>query len=70
MPRGPQHDERRAASLFKKACDANYPPACRGLGLLYRDARGVARDPAVALQLFTKACDGGDVSGCRLKAGG
>jgi uncharacterized protein len=37
---------------------------CFGLGRLYLEGHGVAKDYAQAKTLFTKACDGGEMTGC------
>jgi TPR repeat protein len=49
---------RAAAELYRRGCDADYPPSCTNLGWLVLRGRGVAADPAVALVLFQRAYDG------------
>lgn len=56
----------RAAQFYGQACNDRASLGCFGLGVLTRDGRGVARDPAKAKQLFQKACAGGVKVACKL----
>ena len=53
-------DFSEAAALLKQAADKGLPRSQRSLGELYRDGRGVPKDPSMALALFRKAADAGD----------
>jgi TPR repeat protein len=55
-----------AAKYFQMACNAKTQLGCLGLGTLYRDGKGVAKDPAKAKDLFKKACDGKVAAACKL----
>ncbi len=61
----------RVAQLYRRACNANYLPACTNLGNLYNrneiaEARRLGGDERVALSIpfFVKACSGGELHGC------
>lgn len=63
-PRSPTTD-RAAFERFKKACDAGYAPSCNGLGTLYAQGRGTAKDEARAAQLYRDACEAGASTACQ-----
>lgn len=56
----------RAKSYFERACGSTSSLGCLGLGMLYRDGRGVAKDPDKAKSLFKKACDAKIAPACKL----
>jgi TPR repeat protein len=62
-PSAPATD-RAAFEFFKKACAAGYAPSCNGLGVLYAQGRGVAKDLARAAHLYYDACAAGASTGC------
>ena len=59
-----EKDYKKAAQLYKKACDGGIMDGCNSLGIAYDDGKGVAKDVYKAAQLFQKACDGGIMDGC------
>ncbi len=62
---GGLRNSERAAREFTTACDQNHGSACRILGLMYSQGRGVARDWAHGRQLVRKACALGGSTACR-----
>jgi hypothetical protein len=56
-----------AAPFFDKACKEGSARACEGLGLLYKQGKGVKKDKAKAKQLFEKACNAGHAPACKRK---
>jgi serine/threonine protein kinase len=58
-------DDRRAVTLFSKACDAGNTEGCTHLGVMYVN-RGTSpgQNYSRARALFTKACDAGNAEGC------
>lgn len=58
--------ENDAAALarFRKACDAGYAPSCNGVGTMYGEGRGVARDDADAVRWYRMACASDGSTGC------
>jgi TPR repeat protein len=62
--RGVEKDERRAASLYEKACQGGNAGGCSNLGFLYLNGSGVERDESRAASLYEKACQGGFATGC------
>lgn len=59
-------DPAGAAKYFGMACNATSQLGCLGLGMLYKDGRGVAKDPAKSKQLLDKACQGKVAAACKL----
>jgi TPR repeat protein len=59
-----ERDEKLAASLFAKACDAGDYPSCDRLGRAYLAGDGVAADEVTALRLFRRACDAAQAEAC------
>lgn len=57
-------DERKTASLFRRACEVGNAFGCSILGSMYEDGTGVDVDGAKAITLYEQGCDGGDPSGC------
>ena len=55
---------KKAASLYKKACDGGCALGCSNLGALYDNGLGVNQSYAKAASLYKKACDGGCAEGC------
>jgi|CZKF01.1.fsa_nt_gi serine/threonine-protein kinase len=53
-----------AAPLFDKACSGGGWEACKDLGIMYRNGKGVQEDDKKAAGLFAKACDAGNALGC------
>jgi len=62
--RGVAKDESRAVSLYQKACDAAYVPACVSLAFALRSGKVAPKDESRAAGLFKKACESGNESGC------
>ena len=63
--KAPQHDQVRAATLYRKACENGDPKGCVLLGNLYTEANDLGK----ALTFFSAACSGGAAMGCGLQAG-
>ena len=59
-------NQRRAASLLRKACGHGHAISCANLGLLYEKALGTASDIKKAVSLYERACGGGAAVGCTL----
>ena len=55
---------KKAADLYKKACDGNEMYGCSELGNLYANGEGVKKDRKQANKLYKKSCDGGNPFGC------
>jgi carboxylesterase type B len=55
---------RKAAALFKKACDASVPEGCYELAFASARGRGVAPDLAQATVLYDKACSIAEPRAC------
>lgn len=55
---------RDALSFFTRGCDAGYAPSCNGLGVLYSEGRGVAKDEVEAARLYRQACVDGATTAC------
>jgi hypothetical protein len=62
--RGVTQDDRRAADLYRKACEGGDPTSCKLLGSAYALGKGVSQDFNQAVPFFRKACDGGNAAGC------
>jgi uncharacterized protein len=54
----------RAVELYRIGCDGGVAPACTGLGTMYGNGYGVARNAAQAFDALRRACDAGDPDGC------
>ena len=63
-PSSPETDA-RARVLFEQACQGGYAPSCNGLGVLYEEGRGVAKDPKAAVALYRRACSANGSTGCQ-----
>jgi len=61
--RSPEHDA-AALERFRKACDAGYAPSCNGVGAMYADGRGVAKDEVEAVRWFRASCANDASTGC------
>jgi hypothetical protein len=61
---GVDRDPRRAAHLYRTACEGGVPIGCHDLGVLYDNGLGVGVDHAQAVALYKRACDGGAAQGC------
>jgi hypothetical protein len=59
-------DHGGAKKYFEMSCNAKSQLGCLGLGMLYKDGKGVAKDPGKAKELFKKACDGKVAAACKL----
>jgi hypothetical protein len=59
-------DYATAKTYFEKACSKETGLGCLGLGMLYRDGKGVARDASRAKALFKQACSANVVAACKL----
>ncbi len=55
---------RRAARLYRLACDGGIADDCNGLGEMHRVGLVVELDEVRATRLFERACSGGSVTGC------
>ncbi len=53
-----------AAALFDKACAGGGWDACKDLGTIYRNGKGVMQDYNRAASFYDKACNGGNVRSC------
>lgn len=53
-----------AVALYQKAMDKGYAPAFNGLGIMYRQGKGVPFNPQKALQLCRKSYDLGNLKAC------
>lgn len=53
-----------AVSLYQKAMDKGYAPAFNGMGIMYRQGKGVPFNPQKALQLCKKSYDMGCLRAC------
>ena len=58
----------RALTLFKQGCKADSRYGCAMAGVIYRDGRGTAKNPAEAKKFFKKACALGLKSSCQQAA--
>jgi TPR repeat protein len=47
----------RAAALFTQGCNDGAYLGCFGLAVLYREGKGVSKDPPRAATLFEKTCE-------------
>ena len=56
----------RAVEWFHKGCEAGDPTACRNLGALYVEGRGVPQGYGAAAVWLERSCEGNDPGGCRL----
>jgi len=50
--------------MYEKACNAGEDLHCGNLGLLYEEARGVARDRSRAIGLLERGCRTGEAIFC------
>ncbi len=66
LARSLRGDHAGAMKYFQMACNAKSQLGCLGMGTLYKDGKGVAKDPAKAKALFQKACDGKVAAACKL----
>ena len=53
-----------AVSFYQKAMDKGYAPAFNGMGIMYREGKGVPCNPQKALQLCKKSYDMGNLRAC------
>jgi TPR repeat protein len=51
-----KEDYLKAFRLYREACEKGNGRGCTNMALLYRDGKGVAKDPAKARELLTRAC--------------
>ena len=61
---GAKKDYKKAAQLYKKACDNDYFPACNAIGKLSLLGKGVKKDNVATVQYFSIACNGGYMKAC------
>ena len=54
----------RAFSLYEKACDGGFAPACYSMGYMAETGQGVGVDFARAALVYERGCDGGDRKAC------
>jgi hypothetical protein len=59
-------DERYAEAipLLEVSCTSGIMAACKRLGSMYDEGKGVAKDYSRAFALYSRACDSGDAGGC------
>jgi TPR repeat protein len=62
---GVAQDFAQAAKYLGKACEGKIWQACKGLGDLYRDGKGVPKDEPKSFALFKSGCDNDDTLSCR-----
>ena len=55
-----EKDPARAAELYAKAAEQDYPDGVRALGVCYENGTGVDKDPKRAVELYRRAIDLGD----------
>ncbi len=53
-----------ALERFRKACTAGYAPSCNGVGTMYAEGRGVAKDAVEAVRWFRSSCAKDASTGC------
>jgi hypothetical protein len=53
-----------AENLWQQACDAGEPKGCFGVGVMYEDGKGVAKNVKRAVELYRRACDQKYALGC------
>jgi TPR repeat protein len=53
-----------AKLLFEQSCEGGEMAACRELGEIYEQAKGITQDYSQTVTLYTKACDGGEMEAC------
>ena len=52
------------AALYQTGCESGDAESCYGLGVLYQEGDGFAKDASKAASLYQRACDGGALSAC------
>jgi TPR repeat protein len=57
-------DEAEAVSLYRQACDGADALACKNLGGMYENGKGIGKDDAQAVTFYRKACDANFGPGC------
>lgn len=60
-----RHDDLNASRLALSACNGGHLPACRTLGWLHENGRGVTRELTRARALYRRACEGGEMESCK-----
>jgi len=60
---GVEPDAKRAAGLYRDACDGGFQNACANLGVLYMNGEGVDADPAAGVALFRQSAEQGNALG-------
>jgi TPR repeat protein len=53
-----------ALTALETGCAGDDPEACRNLGVIYAEGKGVVADPARAAGYYRQACDRGNAAGC------
>jgi len=61
---GPENDV-AALERFRKACDAGYAASCNGIGAMYAQGRGVAKDEVEAVRWYRMSCAKDASTGCQ-----
>jgi len=56
-----------AAKHFKMGCDKGHNSSCERLGEMYKNGKGVAKNPDRSAELYKKACGGDSAQGCRVQ---
>jgi Sel1 repeat len=69
LGRGTAKDHKRAADLYRQACETRSPSkpiakACTNLGYLYDHGLGLKRNSHKASHYYRRGCDGGNSRGC------
>ncbi len=63
--RGAKHDHKRAAELFRRACDRGAHLGCWGQAYMHEyGLGGLAKDYTMSAELHQKACDAGEGRAC------
>ena len=57
-------DLKKAAALYKQACDSGEMQGCFNMGMAYAQGQGVAEDHGRAAVFYGRACEAGVPSGC------
>ncbi|HEY1811538.1 MAG TPA: tetratricopeptide repeat protein [Kofleriaceae bacterium] len=57
---------KQALAHYRQGCDAGDSTACREIGMLYLDGKGVPKSPATATVWLERACVGDDARACRV----
>ncbi|CZE50912.1 tetratricopeptide repeat protein [Campylobacter geochelonis] len=59
-----KYEYKKAAELYKKACDGGDADGCYAFGKSYEYGKGAIQNFSKAAEFYEKACDGGDIMDC------